>query len=151
MDERGVNIIEEIWKDIKGFEGIYQVSNLGRVKSVKREFWNSSKGGYWCHWDERILKGGLVGTFIKYRYVILCNDNFRKKYLVHKLVYENFIEEVPEGMTIDHIDSNPLNNKIDNLQIATYSENNSKSNHTRSNKQHSYKFTDIYTDEQLII
>jgi hypothetical protein len=50
--------------------------------------------------------------FVKYRFVILCEDNYRRKYLVHRLVFENFVQEVPEGMTIDHIDGNPLNNRF---------------------------------------
>ena len=143
-------IEKEIWKDINGFEGIYQVSNLGRIKSLSRTFWNSSKGGYWCNWPERILDGGLVGTFVKYKYVVLCNNNFRKKCLVHKLVFENFVQNVPKGMTIDHIDGNPLNNKLNNLQLVTHSENNAKARKSIHGKQHSYRFTDINTNEQLV-
>lgn len=101
-----------------------------------------------CHWGERILKGGLVGAPIKYRYVILCNDNYRKKVLVHRLIYETFIGEIIKGMEIDHIDSNPLNNRLDNLQILTASENNKKAGTGKNKIQYSYILTDVKTGEQ---
>ena len=135
---------------MKGFEGIYQVSNLGRVKSLERTFWNSSKGGYWCNWGERILEGGLVGTPLKYRYVILCNDNYRKKVLVHRLIYETFIGEIPKGMEVDHIDSNPLNNRLDNLQLLTSSKNKQKATKGKTKIHYSYILTDIETGEETI-
>lgn len=150
ITERRIIIEQEIWKDVKGFEGIYQVSNLGRVKSLERTFWNKAYGGHWQTVNEKFLNGGLVGTPLKYRFVILCNDNYRKKVLVHRLIYETFVGEVPKGMEVDHIDSNTLNNRLDNLQLLTSSKNKLKARKGKDKTQYSYIVTDTQTGEEVI-
>ena len=102
--------MEEIWRDIAGFEGIYQVSNLGRIKSFQG--WKRAS----CP-KEFILKSTLANN--GYCQVTLYKDTKRKKYLVHRLVAEAFIPN-PDGLPhINHKDENPENNKADNLEWCT--------------------------------
>lgn len=113
----------EIWKDIKKYEGLYQISNLGRVKRLKREY------HYYNHLtkrdnirivDEKILKGTINKG---YNRICLTKDGIEKNYFVHRLVIENFVREVKDNENIDHIDCNKLNNNINNLEIVTATEN----------------------------
>ena len=90
---------------------------------MQRTYWTPAHGGHYKTDPERLLKPSLVGTFTKYKYVVFANNNYRKKFLVHRLVYEAFNGKIPEGYTIDHIDQNKLNNKIENLRWVTKSEN----------------------------
>ena len=141
---------KEIWKDIivEGFEGLYQASNLGNIKSLQRTYWTPAHGGHYKTDPERLLKPSLVGTFTKYKYVLFANNNYRKKFLVHRLVYEAFNGKIPEGYTIDHIDQNPQNNNIDNLQCITKQENIKKSNNHSSRPAKSYLVIDSKTGEE---
>ena len=103
----------EVWKDIKGYEGLYQVSNLGRVKSMN--FNNTKK--------EQILK--LCKRPNGYLTVELCRYNIRKRYLVHRLVLETFnVIENMEHLECNHLDENKENNRLDNLCWMTRKENN---------------------------
>lgn len=141
---------KEIWKDIiiEGFEGLYQASNLGNIKSLQRTYWTPAHGGHYKTDPERLLKPSLVGTFTKYKYVVFANNNYRKKFLVHRLVYEAFNGKIPEGYTIDHIDQNPQNNNIDNLQCITKQENIKKSNNHSARPQKSYLVIDTETGQE---
>lgn len=103
----------EIWKDIEGYNGKYQISNRGEVKSFSK--WSNGK----------ILKGGKTKGSPQYRYVALVNGSRReiKHYYIHKLVAEAFIEN-PRGLTeVNHIDGNALNNCAENLEWCTHKEN----------------------------
>jgi hypothetical protein len=95
----------EKWEDIKGYESLYQVSNNGKVR-------NKQTG--------KILKAGISGG---YYMVALSKNNQAHSYTVHKLVMENFNREPYENEVINHIDSNKLNNNIDNLEYVTQKEN----------------------------
>lgn len=102
----------EIWKDIPGYEGLYQVSNCGRVKSLKR--FRVPK--------DRILSNGV--THGNYRLVGLYDgkgDN--RSVSVHRLVAETFLEKLEHHEVVNHKDGNPANNHVDNLEWCTYSEN----------------------------
>lgn len=120
----------EVWKDIKGYEGLYQVSNLGRVKNLSR----SVKNRYsYKNIPEKVLK------FIEkkgYLYVALCVDNERHFFRVHRLVAETFIPDKNnfkyideedrikylnnlEKLEINHIDKNRSNNNVGNLEYCT--------------------------------
>lgn len=93
---------QEVWKDIKGFEGLYQVSNLERLKSFKKYplgYVLASKNQY--------------GDYLRY---VLKKEDCNKTVLVHRLVYETFVGDIPPKHDIDHIDSNRQNNKLSNLQ-----------------------------------
>lgn len=109
----------EIWKDIKGFEGLYQVSNFGRVKSLERH--RNGKRGAPTICKERILclHRGKFG----YLQACLCKDNKKHAPLVHRLVGEAFIPNTENLPCIDHIDGNRENNAVSNLRWCTTKEN----------------------------
>ena len=103
--------MQEIWKDIHGYNGYYQVSNLGRVKSVDRVVLSS---GFEQHRREKILKQPKQTT--GYSTVNLCVDNIRKRFLVHRLVAEAFIPNPDNMPHINHKDENKRNNCVENLE-----------------------------------
>lgn len=110
---------KEEWKDISGYEGLYQVSNLGRVKGLDRVV--KTKNGRTQSKKGMVLKNKL-GTS-GYHYVILYKDNKPKTIMNHTLVAYEFIGERPEGNDICHIDGDRFNNKLINLRYDTRAEN----------------------------
>lgn len=109
---------EEIWKDIKGYEGKYQVSNFGRVKSVKRKRECMVNGGTIAIMTvpEKILKQWKRSTYLL---VDLWNESKRDIRSVHYLVYEAFVGDIQDGMMIHHKDENKYNNKPENLEMVS--------------------------------
>ena len=103
--------MEEIWKDIKGYEGLYQVSNLGNVKSL-----NYNRTGQ---------EGLIKACNDKYGYLILSLhiNGKRKTYKIHRLVAQAFLEDYSEELEVDHIDTNRKNNNVKNLKMCTRKEN----------------------------
>ena len=127
--------MEEIFKDVKGYEGLYQVSNLGNVKSLER-FINDGKGGLRVL-RERFLKAGASKT--GYYTVALHKNKVQKSFNVHQLVAIAFLNHVPDGhyIVVDHIDENTLNNRFDNLQLITNRENRVRSiNKSKTSSQY---------------
>ena len=108
--------MEEIWKDVPGYEGRYQVSDLGRVRSVSRIVYQKSKGGtiHAHHIPGKILKPRRKGC--GHTQVQLGNDG---NFLVHRLVMLAFVGPCPVGMEVCHNDSNPANNDLSNLRYDT--------------------------------
>ena len=96
--------MDEEWRDIQGYEGHYQVSNLGKVRSVKREPF--------------VLKGDLQQN--GYRRVYLWLNGRKKNLLVHRLVAETFIENPDEYTDVNHLDEDKTNNHVDNLEWCTH-------------------------------
>ena len=96
--------MEEIWGDIEGYEGLYQVSNLGRVKSLRGK-------------EEKILKAG-VGTS-GYNFVGLRKSGNVSYKQVHRLVALAFIPNIYNMPQVNHKDKNRLNNVVDNLEWCT--------------------------------
>lgn len=107
--------MDEVWRDIKDFEGLYEISNLGRVKSLPK--W---MGNYYS--TEKVLKPKL--DRYGYQKVTLCNgQNVRKYATIHRLVATAFIENTEGLNTVNHIDGDKLNNKVDNLEWMSNREN----------------------------
>jgi len=128
---------KEIWKDVKGYEGHYQVSNLGRVKSLNRFAKAKSNGTRFI--KERILSPAKDGG--GYYKVSLHKNTNRKTLKIHKLVAMAFLGHKPCGYNevVDHIDNNKLNNRLDNLQLTTQRHNLSK-----DKKGGTSKYTGVY-------
>jgi len=122
--------MEEIWKDVVGYEGLYQVSNLGNVKSLDR-ITITKKG-------QRTFNGKLL-KFTKdgfgYSSIFLCKDGKPKHDRVHVLVAMAFLGHNKCGLNtvVDHINNNPSDNRLVNLQLITHRENISKQK-TKHNK-----------------
>lgn len=108
--------MEEIWKPIKGYEGFYEASSLGKIRSLDRIAYNSGIRKQ-CHIKGRILS--LCAANNGYIVVNLC----KKTVLVHRAVYSAFYGEIPKGMDINHKNGNRHDNKMGNLEICTRSEN----------------------------
>lgn len=133
----------EVWKDIEGYEGSYQVSSFGRVKSLART--RISKGGCIAPMKERImaLKIGRNG------YVSIGFHSQGKRFFtVHRLVAAAFIPNPENKPTVNHIDGNKKNNNVSNLEWSTHSE---QSLHAHANNlaplTGSPKFSKVYKQE----
>lgn len=112
--------MKEIWKDIKNYEGIYQVSNLGNVRSLNHIRKNGKKKSY-------ISKGKTLKPAIQnvgYKFVVLSKNGERKGYRVHRLVAETFIPNPNNYPCINHKDECRTNNVVENLGWCTISYNN---------------------------
>ena len=108
----------EEWRDVKGYKGYYQVSNMGSVKSLERTVRNGR--GYRIV-PERILKTGKNNH--GYLQVHLYKEGKRKLCCVHRLVATAFCENLEGYKEINHIDENKLNNRADNLEFCSRSYN----------------------------
>jgi len=115
--------MEEIWKDIEGFEGLYQVSNMGNVRTFYKQEIDINTGRFYKIVSDTPILLKQNNDRYGYRCLNLCKDNKRKKYLIHRLVALAFIPNPENKPFIDHIDNNSLNNHISNLRWATFSEN----------------------------
>ena len=112
----------EEWKPVPGYEGHYEVSSEGRVRSLRRELYSDRWAGYRTI-SERIMKPTPGGT-IGYLAVTLRLNRQPKTHTVHTLVAAAFLGPRPEGMDVMHADDDPQNNRLENLSYGTRSENN---------------------------
>lgn len=116
----------EIYKDIKGYEGIYQISNFGNIKAITK----SKPDGKL----RKLEKAKSKNTF--YYRISLWKNNQQKRFLVHRLVAEYFLPAPTlEQTQVNHIDNNSLNNCVTNLEWCTPSENMQHS-HTQGRQEH---------------
>ena len=111
---------EEIWKDVPGYEGLYQASSLGRIKSLDRYV-------VYSNGSVRLYKGKILkpraGKGDGRLAVVLYKNGVRKGFNVHSLIAESFLGTRPEGYFICHCDGNNQNNNIENLRYDTSSQN----------------------------
>lgn len=112
----------EEWRPVPGYEGHYEVSSEGRVRSLRREVYSDRWKGYRTL-SERIMKTSTAGTMGHLK-VSLHKDRQRKQFGVHVLVALAFIGPRPEGMDVMHGDDDPTNNRLENLSYGSRSENN---------------------------
>lgn len=126
--------MEEIWKDIKGYEGLYQVSNYGNVKSIKR-----------CI----LLK---QNTSSEYNQVRLCKNGIYKNKKIHRLVAEEFLPNINNYNCVNHIDENKRNNIVYNLEWCSkkYNCNYGKRNEKASKNNSKYKIVQKKKDGEII-
>ena len=115
--------MKEVWKDVKGYEEIYQVSNTGKVRSLDRI---SAQG---ARIKGTMLKFGISRSGKGYYQVNLCKNGKTKMFLVHRLVASEFIENENQYPCINHMDENMYNNNADNLEWCTYKYNNNYGTH----------------------
>lgn len=102
--------MEEIWKDVSGYEGLYQVSNYGRVKSQN---YNKTK-------KERLLSQQQSKGYMR---VQLWHGGVCKFAQIHRIEYEAFYGPIPEGMQVNHINEDKTDNRLENLNLMTAKEN----------------------------
>lgn len=133
--------MKEVWKDIQGYEGIYQISNFGRVKSLK-------------FGKEKILK--TPTNTHNYPSIYLKENGKKKALRVHRLVAQNFLVNDNNYPDVNHIDGNKTNNKIENLEWCNRSQNEfhaykiglKNNNHKKGEKSHRTNLTN--NDAKLI-
>lgn len=117
--------MEEVWKDIKGYEGLYQISTLGRIKSLGRYVYYS-KGNYNRYYPERILNGSVNNE--GYMRITLSKNKVPTTYLIHRLVSDAFIPNPNNLPCINHKDEDKTNNVVSNLEYCTVAYNNTYNN-----------------------
>ena len=105
---------KEIWKDIVGYEGLYQISNYGRIKSLGRYYFSGIYNAIKKYQNENIRKTEKAKN--GYMRIALCKDGKIKKYLIHRLVAEHFIDNPNKLPQVNHIDENKENNYYKNLE-----------------------------------
>lgn len=150
--------MKEIWKSIKGYEGKYEVSNLGRVRSIPRDTIHESddkRNSYIKHHEGRMLKQSMARD--GYLRVSLYNKDNKLKYIpVHRLVAIAFVDGYKEGMQVNHINEMKFVNCAVNLEWVTpkqnvnYGERTSKANATRRTHAHFAKVLQV-NDEGIIV
>lgn len=113
---------QEVWKSIPEYEGLYEVSNYGRVRSLDRKILYHRGKGY------RNYPGGIIAPGVDKRYghmsVRLCKNGTKFITYIHRLVLLAFVGPCPEGKEVRHYpDKTPSNNRLDNLCYGTHTEN----------------------------
>ena len=127
---------KEVWKSIPNYEGLYEVSSLGRVKSLGND--RTRK--------EKILKPFVTGKYRNYYTLELSKDGIKKTFKVHHLVvlsFLNYIRDKNKDLVIDHINNDQSDNRLENLQIITNRENISK-----DIKNATSKYTGVIWDKE---
>jgi hypothetical protein len=122
----------EVWKPVFGFEGRYEVSSFGRFKALARKIYyvDGRQGSL----SEKLLRGSLLNV----GYIAISFDSKARR-LAHQIVAETFLGAAEYRQTVNHKDGNKTNNRVDNLEWATYRENNAHARKTGLNNQHGEK------------
>jgi hypothetical protein len=124
--------MKEVWKEIIGYEGLYEVSNYGNIKSISRTI---TKGNITYVTKDKLLKQSV--DTVGYPYVNLSDYKKQKTFRVHQLVAIAFLNHTPnkyDGLLVDHIDGDKLNNHLSNLQLVTNRKNSSKDRKNKTSK-----------------
>lgn len=114
---------KEIWKNIPNYEGLYQVSNLGNIRSLDKFSFTNNR----FNKMKRKVKGRILKPYLNektgYLQIVLSNNKKQKTWLVHRLVAQTFISNLENKPQVNHIDGDKNNNNINNLEWCTCSEN----------------------------
>ncbi len=134
----------EIWKDVKGYEGLYKISNLGNVKSLERKRRDRNQ----------ILKEKNLKIFIPknegYPRVHLCKNGIAKNEMLHRLLAEAFLANDYNLPCVNHIDGNKKNYNLSNLEWCSYSYNNKEACRLGLNKGTSKQVIQLSLDDEVI-
>lgn len=134
------NLNGEVWKDINGYEGIYQISNMGRVRSLRRikKGWETNNRGF-CTSSKIIEERILKQHFNKYLYARLFNDSKYKSHGVHRLVGQHFIPNPENKPEINHKWGIKTDNRATELEWSTPKQNMQHAVSIGLHKTHSLK------------
>ena len=129
--------MNEIWKDIEGYEGLYQVSNLGRVRKLANVSRRLNRWGTYTeyHQKERIIKPAFDSDK-QYQFVSLSYQGKKQLVLVHRLVAKAFIPNPDNLPQVNHKDENTTNNRADNLEWVTQLVNNNHGTGIQRREKH---------------
>ena len=136
----------EEWRDVVGYEGLYQVSSEGRVKSLERKL-SHWRGGERIQ-KERILKPAVYGGYLS---VGLCAGGKRKMLRVHRLVCQAFHKNPENKPCVNHIDENKTNNAASNLEWCTTKENNNHGTRNERSAKNRSKSVGQYTHDGELV
>lgn len=115
-------MMEEIWKDIKGYEGLYQVSNMGRVRSLDRDIVTTYRGTvHTRHYKGKIIKPKYATA--GYQAVVLANSGVHIRADIHRIVALHFCDGYKDGLVVNHKNEIKDDNRAENLEFVTYSYN----------------------------
>lgn len=109
----------EVWKELSGFEGLYQISNMGRINALERK-WKIRNGGIFTK-KEKILKGVKQKT--GYLFVCLYKDGVKYQFLIHRLVAMTFIDNIQNLPEVNHKNGIKTDNRASELEWSSKSEN----------------------------
>ena len=135
---------EEIWKDVKGYEGLYQCSSAGRVRSLDRTVYVEKGSGF-----NRRLKGSIrkIHDRLGYNVVSLCKEGKKESHYVHRLVAEAFVPNPNNYPMVNHKDESRDNNEAKNLEWCTHQYNlNYGTSSKRKNKKLSTPVVGIHVE-----
>lgn len=136
--------MKEVWKPIKNYEGLYEVSNLGRIKSLARKV-NDYRGKNTRTLPSKIMNNVDNGN--GYEYVTLVKNKKRKNYYIHRLVAFTFLPNPNNYEYVNHLDYNTKNNIVSNLELCTQKNN---VNYSIENMKHRKSVTHTNTGERYI-
>lgn len=147
MATANVITLGEVWKDIPGFEGIYQASNHGRIWIYPRTIPHNTRKGYTRTLPSKIK----LSHYDKkgYELIILSKDGIDKNHLVHRLVALTFLGP-DNGQTVNHKDGNKSNNMLENLEYMTINDNLKHAIRTGLMTNHKRTKPCIFSDEQVV-
>ena len=140
--------MDELWKSIKGYEGLYEVSTLGRVRSIERIIVNRRNREMTI--KETILKPENADN--GYERVFLCKNGKGVHKRVATLVFESFVGAIPEGLEIDHANGVRTDNRLENLRAVSHLENCrnpiSRERHIAANESRSRKMKEWWAKKK---
>lgn len=125
--------MKEIWKDIKGYEGLYKISSLGKIMALSRTV---RFGNQYRKTETKLMKPRRKGKYNSYLTIILYDKNHRAKtYNLHRIVAKHFVDGYFDGAEVNHKDGNKANNVYKNLEWVTRSYNIKHSYYTLGQKR----------------